>query len=48
MKFRAQFAIVLLLLVPALSHGMDLKPETLQAWDDYIQAAKLRMEDRAP
>ena len=47
MKSRAQLALLLLLLGPALSSAIDLKPETLQAWKDYGRAAKTRMEDRA-
>ncbi len=46
-KFRAQLSVLfLLLLAPALSRAMNLKPETLQAWNAYVQAAKLRMQDR--
>ena len=39
--------LLLLLLVPALSPAAELKPETLQAWDAYVHAAKTRMEKRA-
>jgi len=46
-KSRAQLANLLLLLTPALCSAIDLKPETLQAWNDYVRAAKTRMEDRA-
>jgi hypothetical protein len=46
-KSRAELAILFLLLAPALSNAIDLKPETLQAWDAYVRAAKMRMEERA-
>ena len=42
-----KLAILFLLLAPALSNAMDLKPETLQAWNTYVGAVKLRMEERA-
>ena len=44
---RAGLVILFLLLAPALSSAIDLKPETLQAWDAYVHAAKMRMEERA-
>ena len=47
MKSRAQLAIFLILLAPAFCSAIDLKPETLQAWNDYVHAAKTRMEHRA-
>ncbi len=46
-RFRPQLAILALLLAPILSSAVDLKPETLQAWDVYIRAAQMRMEERA-
>jgi hypothetical protein len=39
--------MLFLLLVPALSNAIELKQETLQAWDAYVRATKLRMEQRA-
>jgi hypothetical protein len=42
-----EFAIVFLLLAPALSNAAELKRETVQAWDAYISAVKMRMEERA-
>jgi hypothetical protein len=39
--------MLFLLFAPALSNAAELKPETLQAWDAYVRAAKLRMEERA-
>jgi hypothetical protein len=39
--------MLFLLLAPALSNAIELKQETLQAWDAYVRAAKLRMEQRA-
>ena len=46
-KSRLELAILLLLLAPAPSKAIDLKPETVEAWDAYVLAAKLRMERRA-
>jgi hypothetical protein len=46
-KSRAELAVLFLLLAPALSNAIDLKPETLQAWNAYVHAAKVRMEERA-
>ncbi|MFZ0962582.1 MAG: hypothetical protein WAO35_16930 [Terriglobia bacterium] len=40
-------AILFLLVAPALSSAVELKPETLRAWDAYVGAAKARMEKRA-
>lgn len=47
MKFRPELAILLLLLAPALSNGMDLNSKTVEAWDAYILAARMCMEKRA-
>jgi hypothetical protein len=47
MKSRPEIAILFLLLAPALSNAADLKPETLQEWDAYLCAARMRMEKRA-
>ena len=47
MRFRPGFAVLFLLLAPALLNAIDLRPETLQAWDAYVLAAKMRMEKRA-
>jgi hypothetical protein len=44
-KFRA-FASLLLMCVPAVSRAAELADETLQAWEDYIRSANLRMEER--
>ena len=44
---RLILAILILLLVPVVANGADLKPETLQAWTAYVRAAELRMEGRA-
>ncbi len=46
-RSRTEIVILFLLLVPTLSNAMDLKPATLQAWDAYVRAAKVRMEERA-
>ena len=41
--FRNGLATVVLLAVPAMSNASELKQETLNAWDDYLQRANLRM-----
>lgn len=40
-------SVVALLLVAAAARGADLKPATLEAWDEYLQRADARMEERA-
>jgi hypothetical protein len=40
-------AILVLLMSPALIDAAELKPDTLQAWDAYVRAAKMRMQLRA-
>lgn len=35
------------LLAPALSAGVELKPETLKAWEAYVRTTQARMEERA-
>ncbi len=40
-------AILFFLLAPVLSSAVELKPETLHAWGNYVRAAKARMEERA-
>ena len=44
---RPELAILFLLLAPVLANAAESKPETLQAWDAYVCAAKMRMEERA-
>jgi hypothetical protein len=39
--------MLFVLLAPALSNAIELKQETLQAWDAYVRTAKLRMQQRA-
>jgi hypothetical protein len=46
-RSRPVLAMLFLLLAPALSNATELKQETLQAWDAYVRAAKLLMEQRA-
>jgi hypothetical protein len=46
-RSRPALAILFLLLAPALSNAIELKQETLQAWDAYVRAAKTRMQERA-
>ncbi len=47
MRYKSKLAVLFLLLAPALANATELKPETLQAWDAYISAAKMRMAERA-
>jgi len=35
-----------LLLCPARAHGAHLQPATAQAWEDYVQSANTRLEER--
>ena len=35
------------LAIPAASEAAELKPETLQTWDAYVETASLQMRDRA-
>jgi hypothetical protein len=44
---RSKLAVLLLLLAPASATAEELKPETLQAWDAYVCAARTRMAERA-
>ena len=46
-KTRTPLTILLLLLGAALSDGEELKQETLQAWDAYVQTINSTMEGRA-
>jgi len=46
-KSKPRVAILLVLLTPALLNAMQLKPQTLKAWDAYARAARVRMEARA-
>jgi len=46
-KSGPELPVFLLLLAPVLSNAADLKPVTVQAWDTYIHAARMRAEDRA-
>ena len=41
--FRNGLATLVLLVVPAISNALELKQETLNAWDDYLRTANLRM-----
>jgi hypothetical protein len=38
--------MLLLVSVPGLSGAAQLRPDTLQAWDDYVRSADLRMQAR--
>jgi hypothetical protein len=47
MKSCSKLAVLFLLLTPGLARAADLKPETLRAWDAYVCAAGMRMQERA-
>ena len=40
------FAALLSICAPAISSAAELTDETLQAWQDYVRSANLRMEER--
>ena len=46
MKIRSGILALSLLLMVATSHANDLKPETLKAWDEYIQSVNAQLQDR--
>jgi hypothetical protein len=45
-KFLLGFMVLSFMVVPATSEGAELKKETQEAWDAYIQTANSRMVDR--
>ena len=47
MKSGPGLAILFFLMAPAVSTAIEPKPETLQAWDAYVCAARMRMKQRA-
>ena len=47
MKPKPELLILILMLAPARSHAVELKAETIHAWDAYVFAAKARVEKRA-
>src|SRR5579862_3350872 len=42
---RISFLILVSLILPGIAVASELKPETLKAWDDYIQSTKIRLEE---
>ena len=40
------FIALLMLLFPEVVSAASLKPETLNAWEEYVQSATARMQDR--
>jgi hypothetical protein len=46
-RTRTAQAMLFVLLVPATSKAMELKEQTVQAWDTYVRAANTRVEERA-
>ncbi len=47
MRTRTAQAMLFVLLVPATSKAMELKEQTVQAWETYVRAANARVEERA-
>jgi hypothetical protein len=46
-KLKLTFLLAALLLTaPAPAHAANLKPETVAAWDDYIQSVSVTLQDR--
>jgi len=43
----ACIALLFILLAPVLLKSAELKPESVKAWDAYLRAAKMRIEERA-
>jgi hypothetical protein len=46
MDIRSVILALLILLLPFTSRAGELNPETVKAWDEYIQAANSQMRDR--
>jgi hypothetical protein len=46
MQIRVALATLFFLLAPAVSNATELKQETLTAWDAYMRAANLQLEER--
>lgn len=43
-RLKIACAILVFVAVPAISHATELKQETLNAWDEYLRTANLRMQ----
>jgi hypothetical protein len=46
MSFRSGILALSLLLAVSTSHAVDLKPETVKAWDEYVQSVNSQLRDR--
>lgn len=46
MRTKSLFILPLTLLLPAAIHAASLEPDTLKAWEDYVESANGRMEKR--
>lgn len=46
MKIRSSILAMSLLLAVSTSHAVDLKPETVKAWDEYVQSVNTQFQDR--
>jgi len=47
LKWPSCIALLFILLSPAMLKAAELKPESVKAWDAYLRAAKMRIEERA-
>jgi hypothetical protein len=45
-RFLASLVWISFLVTPAVCGGTELKKESLESWDEYVQAANARMQDR--
>lgn len=46
MKIRSSILAMSLLLAVSTSYAVDLKPETVKAWDEYVQSVNTQFQDR--
>src|SRR5579863_10101234 len=46
-RHRPELVVVLAILAAPVLNAIELKPETLQAWDAYVHDVKSRMDERA-
>src|SRR5215471_10611560 len=45
-KYRVAVSLLMIILAPTVSGAAELRPETLTAWNHYIEQAKARMNSR--
>jgi hypothetical protein len=46
MRTKSLFILLITLLLPAVIHAASLDPDTLKAWEEYVESANGRMEQR--